>query len=137
MKKMVFAITFAFLLLSCGPSEQEKLFEGDNPLIGTWEEQGIFYDGSNATGDRIPNPQLVFVDDSTVHDIDPYFGKDDVYTYAFDHTDTISNSQHDLHNEPAMFYNIFRPNDILTAIYLPNKKILFYSAGNLYKKIKK
>jgi len=139
MKKLVVVTTLVFLLLSCGPSWQEKydaLFEGDNPLIGTWESEGQTFDGS--TGKEITNDQIVFIDDSTMYFRYYYNNPENevIYTYAFDKTGTVSNIYHNFFDEPARYYNIFRDNDVIYFAYIPHKKIIVYYSF-IYTKIKK
>jgi len=134
MKKLILAITFVFLLFSCGPTEKEKyeeLFDDDNPLIGTWE---------NERGEE----QIVFIDDTTMYFTSPVFDDDPtygtIYTYEFDQTPIyVMYSLFNLYDEPAMRIKIFIHDyheSIFEADYLTNKKILFYHAEP-YKKIKK
>jgi len=72
MRKILFIVlTFSIMLTMSCKGDVEDLFEGDNPLIGTWDS-GI--------------DQYVFIDDSTVHFITPILNRDDIYTYEFDRT---------------------------------------------------
>jgi len=139
MKKLILAVTLVFLLLSCGPTEKEKydaLFDDDNPLIGTWEVPGQYIEAY--TGKILPNPQLVFIDDSTVHFID-CDGKVDVYNYEFDRTpiydiDVFDSGSIEHHIDVAMRVIIY--GDTYESWYDNNKKIL-YRWGDPCLKIKK
>jgi hypothetical protein len=136
MKKLILAVTFVFLFLSCGPTEEEKyneLFDDDNPLIGTWEGGAIYAD----TGKQ---DNIVFIDDSTMYFINDTARNGVIFTYEFDQTLTyVTNSLHGYNEEPAMLIKIpihdFHES-VFEAYYLPNKKILLYD-GALWKKIKK